>query len=479
MRSVGMRPLVVHGGGPQIGELMARLGKVPEFVDGLRVTDAETLDIARMVLVGKVNRDIVSAINVHAPLAVGVSGEDAGLISAQARDPQLGFVGDVAAVNPDLVNRLLAEDLIPVVATIGSDATGQAYNINADTAAGAIAEAVGAAKLVYLTDVDGIRRDRHDPGTRISAATADDLEAMLADGTIEGGMIPKVRSCLRAVSSGVRHAHILDGRQAHALLLEIFTREGVGTMVIGPEKGSLMTADNHLMATYAPPPVTFVRGAGQPAVGRRRSRVPRLPLRAGGHLARPRPPGGGRRHLRPGPDPAARVQPLRHRAPARGGGHPRPAARRRDRAGSSSATAAPRPTSAPSSWPARWGGRGQLRVVSAYGSFHGRTLATLHATGQPAKHEPFQPLPEGFRHVAWRDLDALAAAIDPSVAAVLLEPVQGEGGVNPGRRRVLPGGPTALRRAGRPADRRRGADRPGPHGRVVRVPALRHPARTW
>jgi acetylglutamate kinase len=233
MRSVGMRPLVVHGGGPQIGELMTRLGKVPEFVNGLRVTDAETLDIARMVLVGKVNRDIVSAINVHAPLAVGVSGEDAGLISAQARDPQLGFVGDVAAVNPDLLQRLLAEDLIPVVATIGSDATGQAYNINADTAAGAIAEAVGAAKLVYLTDVDGIRRHRHDPASRISTATADDLDRLLADGTVDGGMIPKVRSCLQAVNHGVPQAHILDGRQEHALLLEIFTREGVGTMVTG------------------------------------------------------------------------------------------------------------------------------------------------------------------------------------------------------------------------------------------------------
>jgi acetylglutamate kinase len=232
MRSVGMRPLVVHGGGPQIGALMARLGKVPEFIDGLRVTDAETLDIARMVLVGKVNRDIVSAINVHAPLAVGVSGEDAGLITAQARDPLLGFVGDVTAINPDLVTRLLAEDLIPVVATIGNDPTGQAYNINADTAAGAIAEAVGAAKLVYLTDVDGIRRDRLDPTSRISTASTDDLEAMLADGTIDGGMIPKVLSCLRAVRGGVGQAHILDGLQPHALLLEVFTREGVGTMVI-------------------------------------------------------------------------------------------------------------------------------------------------------------------------------------------------------------------------------------------------------
>ena len=231
MRSVGMRPLVVHGGGPQIGHLMERLGKVPEFVDGLRVTDAETLEIARMVLVGKINRDIVSAVNVHAPLAVGLSGEDAGLINAEARDPSLGFVGNVASVSPDLLNRLLAEDLIPVVATIGTDATGQAYNINADTAAGAIAEAVHAAKLVYLTDVDGVRSDRDDPSSRISSATSGDLEAMLKDGTVAGGMIPKVRSCLHAVRNGVAQAHILDGREAHALLLEIFTREGIGTMV--------------------------------------------------------------------------------------------------------------------------------------------------------------------------------------------------------------------------------------------------------
>lgn len=237
MHSVGMRPVVVHGGGPQIGDLMERLGKVPEFVDGLRVTDAETLDIARMVLVGKVNRDIVSAMNVHGPLAVGVSGEDAGVLGAEARDPQLGFVGDVTSVNPDLLLRLIAEDLIPVVATIGTDETGQAYNINADTAAGAVAEAVRAAKLVYLTDVDGIRRDRDDPASRVSAATADELEKMLADGTVDGGMIPKVRSCVEAVRHGVEHAHILDGRRPHALLLEIFTREGIGTMVTAGADG--------------------------------------------------------------------------------------------------------------------------------------------------------------------------------------------------------------------------------------------------
>ncbi|HWE55493.1 MAG TPA: acetylglutamate kinase [Acidimicrobiales bacterium] len=232
MQSVGMRPVVVHGGGPQIGDLMTRLGKVPQFIDGLRVTDAETLDIARMVLVGKVNRDIVSAINVHGPLAVGVSGEDAGLISAEAKDPELGFVGDVASVNPDLLNRLVAEDLIPVIATIGSDDTGQAYNINADTAAGALAAAIRATKLVYLTDVDGIRTDRHDPATRISGISTEDLAGLIEDGTVDGGMIPKVRSCIEAVEGGVASAHVLDGSAPHALLLEIFTREGVGTMVV-------------------------------------------------------------------------------------------------------------------------------------------------------------------------------------------------------------------------------------------------------
>jgi acetylglutamate kinase len=231
MRTVGMRPVVVHGGGPQIGHLMQRLGKQPEFRDGLRVTDADTLDIARMVLVGKVNREIVAAVNVHAPLAVGLSGEDAGLITASARAPELGFVGDIDAVDHTILDRLLAQDLIPVVATIGADVTGQAYNINADTAAGAIAEALQAEKLVYLTNVEGLRRDVADPDSLIHTLSVDELEKLLADGALEGGMIPKAASCARAVRSGVARAHILDGRLPHALLLEIFTPEGIGTMV--------------------------------------------------------------------------------------------------------------------------------------------------------------------------------------------------------------------------------------------------------
>jgi acetylglutamate kinase len=231
MHAVGMRPVVVHGGGPQISELMARLGKVTEFRNGLRVTDAETVDIARMVLVGQVNPQIVAAINVHGPLAVGLSGADAGLIVAAPRDVDLGFVGDVTGVNPSIVNRLLNEDLIPVIATIGSDASGQAYNINADTVAGSIAVALGAEKLVYLTDIEGLRRVVDDPGSLIRQTNADELDALMAEGTIAGGMIPKVESCVSAVRNGVGRAHILDGRIPHVLLLEVFTDAGIGTVI--------------------------------------------------------------------------------------------------------------------------------------------------------------------------------------------------------------------------------------------------------
>ena len=236
MRAVGLRPVVVHGGGPQISDLMRRLGKETEFRNGLRVTDAETVDIARMVLIGQVNPQLVAAINVHGPVAVGVSGEDAGLIRATARNPELGFVGDVTAINPTILQGLLEDEFIPVVATIGTDEHGQAYNINADTVAGAIAESLGAEKLVYLTDIEGLRRVVDDPASLIRQTTPDELDALMADGTIAGGMIPKVESCVKAVRSGVRRAHILDGRIAHVLLLEIFTDDGIGTMVREPDE---------------------------------------------------------------------------------------------------------------------------------------------------------------------------------------------------------------------------------------------------
>ncbi len=237
LRSVGLRPVVVHGGGPQIGELLDRLGKKAEFRDGLRVTDAETLDVARMVLVGRIGRNIIGRINVHGAYAVGMSGEDGGLIRAKLRDPALGLVGDVASVNTGIVERLLSEDMIPVVSSIGSDEDGQALNINADTVAGALGGALGAEKVVFLTDVSGLLADIDDPSSTIAQATVADLEAGMAAGTIAGGMVPKVQSCIEAVRSGAASAHLLDGRVPHVLLLELFTDAGIGTMITAQRAG--------------------------------------------------------------------------------------------------------------------------------------------------------------------------------------------------------------------------------------------------
>src|SRR5437763_3167266 len=207
MRLVGMNPVVVHGGGPQISDLMRRLGKEPEFVDGLRVTDAETVDIVRMALVGKVNREIVASVNRHGSYAVGLSGEDAGLITVAMRDVRLGFVGDVSRIDPSILVRLLNEELIPVVATMGLDESGQVYNINADTVAGAVAEVLQAEKLVYLTDVAGIYADYPDESSLISRIDTEGLALLEGDGKLARGMIPKVRSCVDALKSGVGRAH--------------------------------------------------------------------------------------------------------------------------------------------------------------------------------------------------------------------------------------------------------------------------------
>ena len=229
--SVGIHPVVVHGGGPQIGEMLAKLGKEAEFIDGQRVTDAETLEVVRMVLIGKVNSEIVSALNVHGPLAVGISGADANLIESGALDEDLGFVGGVSGVNPSIIERLIAEDLVPVIATVGTDAAGQSYNINADTVAGAIAAALGAEKLVFLTDIAGLRANPEDPESLLARVTAGQIDEMVASGAAAGGMIPKAEACANAVRGGVGAAHILDGRVPHALLVELFTDGGVGTMV--------------------------------------------------------------------------------------------------------------------------------------------------------------------------------------------------------------------------------------------------------
>ncbi len=244
MHAVGIKPVVVHGGGPQISALMERLGKKPEFRNGLRVTDQETIEIASMVLLGTVNPQLVSAINVHGARAVGVSGQDAGLLQVTQRDPELGFVGDIHRVDPTVLLSAIHDNAIPVVATIGSDASGQAYNVNADTAAAAIAVALGAEKLIYLTDIEGLRSDKDDPSSLVRKATASEIESMLASGSIDGGMIPKMESCVSALQQTVHDCHILDGRIAHVLLIELFTIAGVGTMISKDAQHSVDTKAN-------------------------------------------------------------------------------------------------------------------------------------------------------------------------------------------------------------------------------------------
>lgn len=233
MHTVGIRPVVVHGGGPQINDLLARLGIESRFSNGLRVTDAPTMDVVRMVLNGQVNPQIVSAINTHGNIAVGLSGEDGRILQATPRSGDLGFVGDIERVRPELVQSMLDDGFVPVISTVAVDTAGQPYNINADTAAGAIAAALGAEKIVYLTDIAGLRRNVDDPSSLIHRITLQELRSLISDGTVAGGMIPKVESCMEAVRGGVRSAHILDGRLPHVLLLELFTDEGVGTMITG------------------------------------------------------------------------------------------------------------------------------------------------------------------------------------------------------------------------------------------------------
>jgi acetylglutamate kinase len=233
MHTVGIRPVVVHGGGPQINDMLTRLNIESSFANGLRVTDAATMEVVQMVLNGQVNPQIVSAINTHGNVAVGLSGEDGRTLQCVARDASLGFVGDIERVRTHVIDGLLADGLVPVLSTVGVDVHGQPYNVNADTAAGAIAEALSAEKIIYLTDIAGLRKDVDDASSLIQRISVTDLNALIADGTISGGMIPKIESCMQAVKGGVKSAHILDGRIAHVLLLELFTDQGVGTMITG------------------------------------------------------------------------------------------------------------------------------------------------------------------------------------------------------------------------------------------------------
>ncbi len=233
---VGVRPIVVHGGGPEINIWLDKLGIEPQFKDGLRVTDADTMDVVEMVLVGRVNKELVSLINQAGASAVGLCGKDGNLIQARPVGKEgIGFVGEVTNINPELIKSLVDNGYVPVISSVAADEKGQAYNINADTVAGEIAAALQAEKLILLTDTPGILENYHDPSTLLTKLDINKLRKLIEDGIVSGGMIPKVNCCLRSLAQGVGAAHILDGRIPHALLLEIFTDEGIGSMIVASQ----------------------------------------------------------------------------------------------------------------------------------------------------------------------------------------------------------------------------------------------------
>ena len=233
LQRIGVKVVLVHGGGPEITETMARMGKESVFQNGLRVTDRETVDIVQMVLAGKVNKSLVNLLEVKGGNAIGISGMDGQLIQAKMKNEQLGYVGTVTKVNPRPILDLLEKGYIPVISTLGCDKQGNIYNINGDTAAAAIAGALGARRLILMTDIDGILRDRDDPESLITMMTIDEARKLEGDGVISGGMIPKVECCISAIEQGVKKVIILDGRVPHAILMELLTDQGAGTMIQG------------------------------------------------------------------------------------------------------------------------------------------------------------------------------------------------------------------------------------------------------
>jgi len=230
---IGVKIVLVHGGGPEINDLMSRLNKKVEFVDGLRVTDKETVDIVQMVLAGKVNKTLVNLLEMMGGKAMGISGMDGRLIECSMKDPRLGYVGKIEQIHIGPVMDLLEKGYIPVISTVGCDKEGNTYNINGDTAAACIAGALQAERLIMMTDIDGVMRDKDDPNSLIPSLTVSQARELQAEGVISGGMIPKVECCIQAISAGVRNVTIMDGRVSHSILMELLTDEGAGTMVTG------------------------------------------------------------------------------------------------------------------------------------------------------------------------------------------------------------------------------------------------------
>ena len=430
--SMGVKIVLVHGGGPEINSLMERLGKVPQFVDGLRVTDKETVDIVQMVLAGKVNKGLVSLLGKNGNKAIGLSGMDGGLLMCNKKDERLGFVGNIVKVNPQIILDSIEKGYIPVISTVGADNDGNAYNINGDTATSYIAGALGAERLIMMTDIAGILKDKDDPSTLISSISVSESEKLKTDGIISGGMIPKVECAVKAVKEGVNNVAIIDGRVPHSILKELMSDKGTGTMITKDKKMNIQENDKkYIASTYNRFPVTIVSGKGSIAIDENNKKY--IDMGSGiGVTSFGYCDDIWKQAITEQINLVQHTSNLYYTEPC-----VKLAELLTGKTGmskvffsNSGAEANECAIKAARKYAFENKGGTCYNIVTLWNGFHGRTLTTLAATGQEHYHELFQPLTPGFQHIHVGDINELKSVNPKTTAAIMIECIQGEGGVN-------------------------------------------------
>ena len=460
LQRAGLKPVLVHGGGIEISRMLDRLGHTPRFIDGLRVTDADTMEVVEMVLAGRVNSRLVAGIETAGGRAAGLSGKDGSLLVARPHPSagSLGHVGEVERVAPDVLKAMVEGGFVPVVSSIGTDRAGTTYNLNADDAAAALAVTLHAEKLILLTDVDGVLRTEGGESRLVSELDLPTARAMLESGEVAGGMIPKLKACLTAVEGGVESAHIVGTRDPDGLLIELLTDRGIGTMVRSRARrtgrnaarsngnrppgieSAIAASEEHLFRNYAREPVAFSHGCGTHLWGLDGTKyldfIGGIAVSSLGH-AHP----SLKRAIREQAERYLHVSNLYHIPEQAEAARLLKEVSGFDRAFfcNSGTEAIEAAIKLARKWGSLRRGSAVPEIIVAEGSFHGRTLGALAATGVPRYREEFEPLPPGFRFVPFNDLEAVEAAIGPDTCAILVEPVQGEGGVIPAERDYLTG----------------------------------------
>lgn len=430
---IGVKVVLVHGGGPEISELMDKLGKKTEFVDGLRVTDKETVDVVQMVLAGKVNKTLVNLLEMNGGKAMGISGMDGRLIEATVKDERLGFVGEITKIHIDPVVDLIEKGYIPVISTVGCDKDGNIYNINGDTAAAYIAGALEAERLIMMTDIAGILKDKDDPSSLIREISISEAEKLFSQGVISGGMIPKVNCCIEALRRGVENVIVMDGRVSHSILMELLTDEGAGTMVTKARDMTIKEKDaNYIAGTYNRFPVVLSHGKGS----RIWDESGKEYIDMGSGIGVTSFGIADDKWQTAVSDQASRLQHTSNLY------YTEPCAVLAEKLcektgmskvffSNSGAEANECAFKIARKYASETKGEDCYTIVTLKNSFHGRTLTTLAATGQEHYHELYQPLTPGFIHVdAYNIFELEALGAKHKIAAIMIECIQGEGGVN-------------------------------------------------